>query len=102
MPPVVQQHLGQIEALCRKYGVLRLEAFGSMVRGDFDPATSDIDLLVLFQKSPERDAADRFFGLLEELEKLFGRKVDLVDIAAARNPYFIAEARRHRMSLYAA
>jgi hypothetical protein len=40
--------------------------------------------------------------LLGELEQLFGKKVDLVDIRAARNPYFIAEALRSRVRLYAA
>ena len=101
MAPVIEQHLPQIEALCRKYGVERLEAFGSAIGPNFDPGRSDIDLLVLFRR-PTRGGPDSFFGLLEELEKLFGRKVDLVDIRAASNPYFVAEALRNRVSLYAA
>jgi hypothetical protein len=102
MPPILTQHLSGIEALCRKYAVERLEAFGSIARPDFDPAKSDADLLVLFQKHPGMNKADQFLGLFEELERLLDRKVDLVDITAARNPYFIAEALRHRVRLYAA
>jgi uncharacterized protein len=101
MAPVIEQHRQQIEALCRKYGVERLEVFGSAIGPDFDPGRSDIDLLVLFSK-PSSGGPDSYFGLLEELERLFGRKVDLVDIRAATNPYFVAEALRNRVSLYAA
>jgi len=102
MLPIFQQHLPHIECLCRKYDVERLEAFGSVARADFDPAASDIDLLVLFRRGKSAEKTDRYFDLLEELETLFGRKVDLVDIAAAQNPYFVAEALRHRVRLYAA
>jgi predicted nucleotidyltransferase len=101
MMPILDQHLPQIEALCRKYNVERLEAFGSVVGDHFDPDRSDVDLLVLFQKSAAA-MEDRYFGLLEDLEKLLGRRVDLVDIKASRNPYFIAEALRNRVRLYAA
>jgi hypothetical protein len=101
MAPVLAQHLRGIEALCRKYAVECLEAFGSIARQDFDSARSDVDFLVLFQKHSEMGKADQFLGLLEELEQLLGKSVDLVDIAVARNPYFVAEALRHRVRLYA-
>ena len=100
MQPLIEQNLAQIQALCRKYQVRLLEAFGSAARGNFKP-TSDVDFLVLFQKTGQ-GKVDRFFDLLHELEQLLGRKVDLVDITAASNPYFLAEALRHRVKLYAA
>jgi uncharacterized protein len=99
---IAEQCRDQIEALCRKYGVKRLELFGSAARGEFDPRHSDLDFLVLYDRAAKGSLADRFFGLLEGLEGLFNRKVDLVDIQGARNPYFIAEALRHRVLLYAA
>jgi predicted nucleotidyltransferase len=102
MLPVLSDHLPQIQALCVKYGVRCLEAFGSAARGDFDAGKSDFDFLVLFQRSQSKSSADQYFGLLEELEKVLGRKVDLVDIRAARNPYFIADALAHRIRVYAA
>ena len=46
-------------------------------------------------------AADRYLGLLADLEKLFDRKVDLVDVRAHRNPYFMAEALKYRKVVYA-
>lgn len=102
MLTVVEQHRPQIEALCRKYQVKRLELFGSAARGEFSPAESDLDFLVLFNPPVAMDHADRFFGFQEELQELFKRKVDVIDISVATNPYFVASALRDRVRLYAA
>jgi predicted nucleotidyltransferase len=97
----LNEHQAEIAALCRRYGVKKLELFGSAARGDFDQAQSDIDLFYEFDSDPS-SLADRFFGLLEDLERLFGRKVDLVSSRDARNPYFLQVANQHRVTLYAA
>lgn len=76
-----------IRSAARKYGVRRLYVFGSGVSDDFDINRSDIDVLVEFEASPG-GRADRYFGLLEELESLFGRPVDLIEPGTIRNPYF--------------
>ena len=102
MLDLVEQHLPRLAELCQQYGVRRLDLFGSAARGAFDPSSSDLDFLVLFQSKSALDPADRYFGLLEDLHALFGRKVDLVDVKGARNPYFMAEALKHRVMLYAA
>jgi predicted nucleotidyltransferase len=74
--------------LCRRYGVERLEVFGSAARGaDFDPARSDADFLVTFKPSTRNDLA-AFADLKDALELLLGRPVDLVEreaIEASRN-----------------
>jgi predicted nucleotidyltransferase len=102
MAPILAQHLRGIEDLCRKYAVECLEAFGSVTGPDFDPTRSDVDFLVLFGNHARLGSADQLLGLLADLEQLLGRKVDLVNMRAARNPYFIADALRHRVRLYAA
>ncbi len=67
-----------IAALCRKYGVVRLEVFGSAARGhDFDPAHSDADFLVDFGEQSIGMGA--FLDFKEALEALLGRSVDLVE-----------------------
>jgi predicted nucleotidyltransferase len=75
-------------ALCRRYGVERLELFGSAARGaDFDPARSDADFLVTFS-SRTRDDLSAFADFREGLEALLGRPVDLAEreaIEASRN-----------------
>ncbi len=91
-----------IEALCRKYHVATLEVFGSAAGGNFDPETSDLDFLVEFQRVDVMNAADQYFGLLEDLETLFARRVDLVCTVAMRNPYFIKGVNATRKPLYAA
>lgn len=99
---MIKQHEMELSDLCERFEVRRLELFGSAARDQFDFATSDLDFLVAYRRAGELNAADRYLGLLMGLEDLFGRKVDLIDIAAARNPYFITEALKHRVLLYAA
>lgn len=88
--------------LCRRYRVQRLEIFGSAVRADFDPARSDVDLLVTFGEIPAGSSADTYFGLLESLQALFGRKVDLVSGAKIENPYLRHAIDVDRRPLFAA
>ena len=80
--------LEPVARLCAKHGVRKLYLFGSAVNGAFDPKTSDLDFLVEFVELTPAAHADAFFGLMEALEKLFGRAVDLVEDQAIRNPYF--------------
>jgi predicted nucleotidyltransferase len=89
-------------ALCRKYGVRRLDVFGSAATGDFDERSSDIDLLVDFEDMPFADRADAYLGLLTGLEALFGRPIDLVEVGAIRNPYIRQDIEQSRTLLYAA
>ena len=102
MLALVEQNLDAIRALCREYGVLRLELFGSAATGAFDPERSDLDFLVEFEPAPPGGYADAFFGLKESLEQLFGRPVDLVAAAAIRNPYFRESVEGAKVPLYAA
>jgi len=92
----------QIAELCRRYSVRRLDVVGSAASGDqFDPQSSDLDFLVEFSDSPEMGPADQYFGLLDELQQLFGRKVDLVSARSLRNRYFIESINRTKQVLYA-
>jgi predicted nucleotidyltransferase len=98
----IEQLRPQIIDLCRKHEVKRLELFGSAARGDFDAATSDVDFFYEFDPACPASVADRFFGLMEDLQTLLGMKVDLVSAVDAVNPYFLQVANRHRVMLYAA
>ena len=103
MIPLVEQHLKEIEAICREFGVLKLEVFGSAVTGEFDSDRSDIDLIVEFPA--EYDFGPwlaRFQELKERLEEVFDRPVDLVMAKAMRRPRFIASVNENRRLLYAA
>lgn len=102
MHPLIEQHLPEIELLCRKYGLKKLELFGSAATGEFDPDHSDVDFFYIFDESDKSRLADRFFGLWEDLQQLLGREVDLVSALDAKNPYFLQVANRQRVTLYAA
>lgn len=92
-----------LRELCVKYRVRRLEIFGSAVTGeDFDSERSDLDFLVEFQQLRQGQHADAYFGLLEDMEKLFNRHVDLVMPRAIKNPYFLESINKNRKVLYAA
>lgn len=96
------QHADKVEALCRRYGVQRLDLFGSASVQDDLPEDSDLDFVVEFQPDALVAYADAYFGLLEALEHLFGRRVDLVVDSAIRNPYFREAVDESRTRIYAA
>ena len=50
-----------IAALCRKYGVVRLEVFGSVLRDDYEPGRSDVDLLAEFAPRDPYSLAEAYF-----------------------------------------
>lgn len=65
----------QLAELCHRYGIAELAVVGSFARGDAGP-DSDVD--VLYVRVPGNDLGMGYFELQEELEKLLGRRVDLV------------------------
>lgn len=102
MNAIIENNRTQIEALCARFGVLRLEVFGSAAGERFDPARSDVDFLLDFGEKYDPSLSRRYFGLKEALEALFGRQVDLVMVGALTNPYFIQSVNRSRQLIYAA
>ena len=102
MHQLVTDNLEPLRSLCAAHGVRRLELFGSATREDFDLARSDLDFLVEFNDASPVAHADVYFGLLEALERLFGRSVDLVERKAVRNPYFLDAIERAKVVVYAA
>lgn len=101
MIALVEQNRPAIAALCSRFGVQSLEVFGSAADGSFDPSHSDIDFLVEFRQDHAGSLFHRYFGLLEALEQLFQRKIDLVSAGAASNPYFLAAVNQSRQTVYA-
>jgi predicted nucleotidyltransferase len=98
----LQAHKGDIAILCKRYGILSLAVFGSVVAGDFNPEQSDIDFLVEFDPRRRKERFDDYFGLKEGLQDILDRPVDLVTTDSLANPYFAASVEASRQVLYAA
>jgi hypothetical protein len=86
--PRVEVPLDRIAAFCRKWGVTEFALFGSVLREDFGP-DSDVDVLVTFAPGAGINFDNRV-EMLDELQAIFGREVDLVEKGCIRNPF-----RRH-------
>ena len=101
MTNVIEQYRDQVATLCRRTGAKRLDVFGSAVRADFNPTSSDLDFLVEFDDLPPAKYADAYFALKESLESLFDRPVDLVTESSLDNPYFRDRVYAERRPVYA-
>ena len=94
------EHRDAIARLCREHGVERLDVFGSAADGRFDPQRSDFDFIVTFVPDAEGSLSARYFGLAESLERLLGRRIDLMTNQPSRNPYFRRAVEASRRGLY--
>src|SRR5436309_10228253 len=100
MSSVFDKNKSRLAEECRRFGVRRLEVFGSAARGDFDPAKSDFDFIVSFADKTPGTYADRYFDFATAVERLLGRKIDLLTERCIRNPYFRREIEAARQIVY--
>ena len=100
MSSVLEKNKGKLAEVCRRFAVRRLEVFGSAVREDFDPAKSDFDFIVSFADKTPGTYADRYFDFAAAIEKLLGRRIDLLTERSIRNPYFRREVEASRQIVY--
>ena len=91
----------RIHALCRSHGVRSLHAFGSAARGE-ENDQSDVDLLLESTLKDPKEYTMHYFALIEGLEELFGRSVDLLDQGNINNPYRLQLIDRDKVKLYGA
>ena len=87
----------KIAAFCRARGIRKLSLFGSVLREDFDPARSDVDVLAEFEPDALKGVGFRYFGSGEELAAIIGRRVDF---CSRLNKYIEAVVRREAIPIY--
>ena len=98
---LIAEHLEAIRALCREYGVTRLEVFGSVCTPEFDPARSDIDFLVEYPEDYDFGPwLKHYFALEEALSHVLGHRVDLVMTGAITSKWFRREAEKTRTVVF--
>jgi predicted nucleotidyltransferase len=103
MISAVEDRRTEIAILCRRYGVERLDVFGSAsgTGEGFDPEGSDLDFVVSFERREPQDLFRRYFGLEGDLEALFGRRVDLLmEGALQKSRRFARNVEASRVPLY--
>ena len=102
MNDLIHNKLSAIIAACKKHHVESIALFGSAAK-DAMHEDSDIDLLVEFSKYIDvLDYADSYFSLLDQLQEILKRKVDLVSSRSLKNPILKEEIYRSKVDLYAA
>jgi uncharacterized protein len=99
---LAQPQLDAIAAACKQHHVVRMHAFGSVLRPDYNPGISDIDLLVEFEDLQPTDLVEAYFGLEQQLAESIGSAVDLVMATAVRNPIMRADIDTSKLLIYAA
>ncbi len=97
-----QTQLDAISAACRRHHVTRLHAFGSVLRPDYRPGESDIDLLVEFEACDATTLYKCYFALLNELRQGVGAEIDLIMDDTITNPYIIKTIEPSKKEIYAA
>ena len=85
----------KIAEFCRVRGIRKLSLFGSVLRDDFEPARSDVDVLV--ELAPDTKVGLAYFGWADELSEIIGHKVDL---CSRLNRHIEGEVRRESLTIY--
>lgn len=97
---LLKPYLPALHLVCQQYGVQRLYVFGSLATDSFDEKTSDVDFLVHFKANEK--VAMKLLSMLIDLEKLLGRKVDLIRERHFVNEYFARSVEETKTLVYAA
>jgi predicted nucleotidyltransferase len=101
LPEAVAEHAAEIRSACSRHSVSSLAVVGSAARADFDPARSDIDVLVDFVDA-DINYFRAFMGLRDELTSILGRKVDVITRRGIRNQLLLRSLEQDAIQLYPA
>ena len=88
-----------VAPICNRFGVRRLDLFGSYARGE-EREDSDLDFCVSFEDLPPAEYAKRFFGLLHALEDTLHTSIDLLTVTSIRKPSLRKDIEQHGIRVY--
>jgi predicted nucleotidyltransferase len=95
----MEQNLAKLKNICAIYHVDKMYLFGSALNSSFT-AQSDVDLLVKFKQMDLAKYFQNYMELKENLESLFGRKVDLLEEQTLKNPILINSINESKELIY--
>ncbi len=96
---LIAKHSEAIAELCKRFSVLELYAFGSVVSGNLT-SDSDIDLLVKFGVVDSFNYFDNFLDFKNSLKQLLNREIDLLEVQTLKNPILIRSVNRNKKLIY--
>jgi len=96
---IVDRNIEDLKRLCTMYNVEKMYLFGSALNSNFNKE-SDIDFLVKFKFIELSKYFDNYMDFKENLEKLFGREVDLVEEQTLKNPILINSINKSKELIY--
>ena len=102
MIPAIHSKRSEIARLCGRYGVRRLDVFGSASVEIDDDAAGDIDLIVDFDREARKRPLPCYFEFKSDLESLLGKPVDLVELGAMPDSRLRRSIARAAVAVYAA
>jgi len=97
---LINKNRKELEKACSTFKVEELYAFGSILTDNFK-SDSDIDFIVSILSNDPIEYAENYFELKFELERIFKRKIDLLEQKAIRNKNFENLVNRQKMLVYA-
>lgn len=95
----INQHIDQIKKLCDTNKVKSLFVFGSVVKDKLRPE-SDIDFVVDIDDQDPLSYSDKYFDLKFNLEKIFKRRIDLLELKAIKNKFLKQEIDQTKLHIY--
>jgi len=97
---LINKYRKELNEVCSTFKVDELYAFGSILTDKFNQK-SDIDFIVSISSNDPIEYAENYFELKFELEKLFNRKIDLLEQKAIKNKSFENLVNQKKMLVYA-
>ena len=88
-----------LNKLCKKYNIIKLYLFGSCAENTFKE-NSDIDFLITYGNVDLYNYFDNYINTKEELEKIYGKEVDLVEFQTIKNPFLLKSINKNKILLY--
>lgn len=97
---LIIKHQNEVNQACLSSQVSELYAFGSVLTDKFNEE-SDIDFIVSIETNDPIQYGENYFQLKFQLEKIFNRKIDLLEQKALRNEVFNELINKKKTLVYA-
>ncbi len=102
MIEIVQNNIDDIIQICKTMQLQSLYLFGSASNKDRYRENSDLDFLYRFKKDANGLSMSQYdyFDLLFSLEKITGKKIDLVAEEKIKNKFFLDRINKEKIKIY--